>query len=472
MTQKAPSRILQYWPIVRTAAVIAGMLTVLLALVYWGGTARPGPLFVAGVALLSGLILIFGLAIAWIYVGPPPASSAITTNQAELRQTVGVLALISASSFLVGIFWDEMWHRRYGGFGDDFLWPPHLLIYMSITLLLLFAAGALWIVVHGSGGLRARLRSESQISLVGLVAMFLIASLPSDELWHRIYGKDITAWSLPHLMMAGGVSLIALGATSLALASTPIPTRWRGLRALKRVEWLALLLVAVATVLIIQFGTSEWDGVRSLQPEGGVFRDAFWLRPQWLYPVVVVSVALFSSNVALHLLRCAGVATIVALLVLGFRLACLAALGGETHQLAIGYTAHLLLIAPALALDGWYLVRADHADALGTLVGGNIIAALVFLAVSLPIISRMLIYPPVNSYTAPWMSGMSMIMALAAGWTGARFGGWLGALDRPSAVVPVRRRVIVFTFAGCSIVVLVTLSIMLTAKSPASIGLL
>lgn len=471
MSQNPLTPMVRYWPFVRTLLMIVGILTVLTSVVRWGGTARPGPLFVVGVALLSSLIVAFGVFITWIYSGPRRVLGASTTAQAELRQTVAVLALISTSSFLVGIFWDEVWHRRLGGFGDDFWWPPHLLIYTSVILFWLFAVGGLWVVVRGSGSLRDRLRSESQISLVGLVAMFLVVSLPSDELWHRIYGKDITAWSLPHLMLAGGVSLIALGATSLALASTPIQYRWRDLRSIQRTELLAVVLVAVATVLMIQFGTSEWDGVRSLQTEGGVFRDAFWTRPQWLYPVVVVTVALFTSNAALHLLRCAGVASLVATLVLTFRLGCLAILGSESQDLAIGYTAHFLLVFPALALDVWYWFRKTSSDTLGTLIGGNLIAVVAFLVAGLPVIDRTLIYPPINAYTVPQMIGMSLFMALGAGWTGARFGGWLGALDRPSAPIPVRRRVMIFTIAGCSLVVLVTLSIILTARPPVSVGL-
>lgn len=468
---KRPLTVAHYWPIIRALLVVGGLLTVLIALVRWGGTARSGPIFVAGVALLTSLILLFGLFIAWIFSAPRPAARTSTLAQSELRQTIAVLGLISTTSFLIGIFWDEMWHRRLGGFGDDFWWPPHLMLYGSIALFMVFAASGLWIAVRGGGTLRARLRAESQLSLIGLIALFLIVSLPSDELWHRIYGKDITAWSLPHLTLAFGVTLIALSAAGLALASTPRQADWRDLRKLQGTEILALLLVTVAGVLLIQFGTSEWEGVRELRPEGGVFRDTFWLRPQWLYPVVVVTVALFISNTVLHLVRCAGAATVVALLVLGFRVVCLTALGDETEELGVNYTAHLLLLAPALLLDGWYLLRKRRADTLVTLIGGNLLAAAAFLVVALPLIDRMMIYPPINAYTVPRMVAMCLIMALAAGWTGARFGGWLSLLERSATSIPIRRRIVIVTLAGCSIAALVTISIMLTAEAPVSFGL-
>lgn len=461
----------RYWPLMRALLVVGGILTVLISVVRWGGTARPGPLFVAGVALLSGLLLVFGLIIAWMFTGPRPASDSRAAASIETRHTVSILALISTTSFVIGGAWDELWHRRFGGFGNDFLWPPHLLIYGSIALFLVFAGNGLWVTLRRPGSLRERLRREGQMSMLSLMCAFLIMALPLDELWHRIYGKDLTAWSLPHIIVGGGVASIALVSAGLALSSIPRHEQWRDVRRLYRPELLALLLITTATIITNQLATAEWEGIKQLSSEGGVFRDAFWQRPQWLYPVVVITVSLFFCTFALHLLRCAGVATIIALLVFGFRLGVLATLNSENSQLAMRFTSQLLPVFPAIALDAWYFFRKDSADRLLTLVGGNLVAVVVFLALGLPVIQQTLVYPPVNTFTVPDMISMSVVMGLASGWAGSRFGGWLGAFERPDTLVPIPQRVVVFTVAGCSVVLLVTLSIMLTAQVPVSVGL-
>src|SRR6185437_14268410 len=62
---------------------------------------------------------------------------------------VAVLAFGSGLAFVVGTAWDELWHRQFGGFGNDFLWPPHLLMYVSLGLNLCFAVAGLVVALRG-----------------------------------------------------------------------------------------------------------------------------------------------------------------------------------------------------------------------------------------------------------------------------------------------------------------------------------
>lgn len=468
MLGRSQTAMVRYWPVVRLLLVIGGILTVLISLVRWGGTARPGPLFVVGVIVLTGLILTFGLIIAWIFSGPPPAARSLTADRADLRAVVAVLTAISSGCFVVGGIWDEVWHRRYGGFGDDFFWPPHLTIYISIGLFMLFAVLGLRMALRGAGSLRDRFRAESQLGLIGITSIFLMVSLPSDLIWHQIYGRDVTAWSLPHIVAACGGMFVTLGGASLGLSLLPRLEQWRGLGNLRLFEVLALLLIAMTTITTMQVGTTEWEGFKPLLNSGDVFKDALWQRPQWLYPVVVITIAIFFSNLALHLLRRIGVATAIIVFVIGFRFACLIVLGDNTSRFGLGYTSHLLMIAPALVLDGWYALNRHRADTLWTLTIGNVLACLAFLGVALPAIDLMLIYPPINGYTVPRMVGMGLIMALSAGWLGARFGGWLCSLDRSPVRLQPRPRALAVAFSGGSVAVLVIIVMLLTAQAPLS----
>ena len=76
----------------RNTLTIAGVLAVLIAMVRWGGTARPGPLFLTGVALFIGAIFTFCLALWWLYVSPLPEKALITAARPRwLRQLFAIL---------------------------------------------------------------------------------------------------------------------------------------------------------------------------------------------------------------------------------------------------------------------------------------------------------------------------------------------------------------------------------------------
>ncbi len=456
------------WHSVRTGLILAGALTIILSLVRWGGTATTGPILWAGVGLLSGLIIGFGILTWWLYLTPLQHGAVRASQRSpEVRQMVALLVLMSGTLFALGGFWDEVWHRRFGGFGNDFLWPPHMLLYGSIALTALFALGGIVLIVRGSGGLRERFRSEPLLGLLGLITCYLLASVPSDELWHRIYGKDLTAWSLPHLLLAGGFALVMLVGLGLQLSLIPLRP-WQGLRGLRGGEVLTLVMMAWATIGLLQVGATEWDTIRMLGEVRDAFANAFWHRPLWLYPAVIITVSMFCGNFTLHALRRTGSATLLGLLVLGLRLLLLVSLGGFAPDVYMSYTSHLLVLAPLVALDIWYATRLSRGATLGTLIGGNLVAGLVFVVCDLPLIRVLMVYPPVNRSTLPGMIGMSLVMALIAGWAGARFGGWVGTLDRPSsAAAPITKRARWTVVGAATIAAALVLMIILTAHPPA-----
>ena len=433
----------------KTRPVLIGgvVLALLVAIGYWGGAVRTGPLFIAGLVVLSLMILAFGLLTWWLYFSPlpsparaqslekssptasarsaetPAGTRAISTNDPSataspaLRQLVSVLVIISSMLFAVGAFWDEVWHRTFGSgiVLDDFFWRPHQMIYGSMGLTSLFAVGGLLNALRGRGNIRQRFRAEPMIGLLALAAFYLSASGPSDLIWHQIYGLDITAWSLPHLFLTTGSIFVTLTAIALQLSLLPRHA-WRGLGGLQLQEALAILVMALALLFCIQFSTTEWDGLTAI---GDASRFSFWSRPEWLYPVVVVSVSIFFSVLALHALRRAGAATLVMLVMLAMRLLLLTALGVWNSDVGMGLSAHLLMFPAAIALDAWHWTRLKSADLNATLIGGSIVGATASLVVSLIAIPSLMIYPRINVSTAPLMIVMGLIAALWFGWAGA-----------------------------------------------------
>lgn len=444
-----------------------GALTVIGALIYWGGTAQPGPLFFIGVGVLLALLAALAGLIWYLYLSPLPEDQTIPASTSSLtaRGLAGVLAVSSGLMFSVALIWDEVWHHRYGGFGNDFLWPPHFLLYGSLAILALFAvSGMLFLAWRGSGGPRERFRAEPLIGLLGLIALFQTAAAPSDLLWHKIYGVDLTAWSLPHLMLFGGVSFVLLCAVPLVLSSLP-QTSWRRLGGLKLQEILALALLTFAGTLFVTLLAAEWQGIRKLPDFSSTSLWAFWLRPEWLLPVVLMSCAGFIGSVAAFVLKRIGVSSLVGGLMVAQRLVTIWIFGGAQENL--NANAQLLLLPVFVALDLWLLVQRSRNPEPQWNVSGALVSSLAALVIMLPLITTLLIYPRVNASTLPMMLLMSVVMGLASTWAGSSLGAWLGTLgERPSAAIQTGRGSGWVSVAGAlSALSLIALAIV-TAKPP------
>ena len=243
-------------------------------------------------------------------------------------------------------------------------------------------------------------------------------------------GEILPAWSLPHIILNGGMDALLLVGIALQLSLIPrLP--WRRLQKLSWQELLVLLLVSLVTINLVQIGVAEWDNIRRIPQEINTpFQQAFWNRPEWLYPVLIVAIGLFCGNIALHTLRCVGAATFVALFVLGFRIIVLGLTDAWSSEVNMRFISHLLLIPSMLTLDIWFVLRLRHINALMTLIGGNIVAGLIGLSCTLPIIAYTLVYPRVTVAILPTMVGIGIVVAIVVGVLGKQIGSWILGLSR------------------------------------------
>jgi len=108
-----------------------------------------------------------------------------------------------------GVQWDIQWHVRIGR--DTFWIAPHLMTYAGVTLAGLLSFGMLALDTWRGRAPVARLRAAGLEGTRGFhlaawgMALTVLAA-PIDDLWHRLFGLDVTLWSPPHLLgIAGGV---------------------------------------------------------------------------------------------------------------------------------------------------------------------------------------------------------------------------------------------------------------------------
>jgi hypothetical protein len=132
-----------------------------------------------------------------------------------------------------GLTWDIQWHLLIGR--DTFWIPPHLMMYGGVTtgLLVAFAVLALdTVAAHRDGPLPGAITVAGFTSTRGMhlaawgVGLVILAA-PIDDLWHRLFGLDVTLWSPPHLLGLLGSAVNTLGTLVIAAEVYPIGSRTR-----------------------------------------------------------------------------------------------------------------------------------------------------------------------------------------------------------------------------------------------------
>lgn len=269
-------------------------------------------------------------------------------------QTFVALGLAATFTALFGVYWDVTWHATIGR--DSFWIPPHLLVYTGVGLFLLAALGGFGLVWQGSASLRPALTNPTGLgfAIAALGPIIQITAAPLDDLWHRLYGLDVTIWSPPHLMgIAGGMVgiyglLAALAVDLPKQLSRPV---WRGLTGS---ETLSLLLWGAALSLSM-FALAEFD---------------FHLdeRDPLFYPLLAGVLAAISLLGTARYLGRPGAATVVALIYTLFRslvVLIIWSMGLEGH-----FTPPVFVLAPALAIDLALWRSKGRSILLATLLSG------------------------------------------------------------------------------------------------------
>ncbi|MCY3831569.1 MAG: hypothetical protein OXG85_01055 [Chloroflexi bacterium] len=366
-------------------AACAGIL-IFIAFTAWGDIPANAnlELFWLQASLFLLVICAFALVFWHLLIRPlaphlrQPQSAALTVRARE------ALALILASggvATVIGGVWDELWHRRYGiPFGEDLFWRPHLLMYFGFATAIF---GGFWALRYLNRNLRGnfqqRFRSNRLVGLLILNTAFLLYALPADPLWHWIFGEDITAWSIPHLILLTSFVLTQLLALVMQ-ASTLRRREWRVIVRLPLRDGLALVIVAGIQLLWIQLLLIDWDAALA-----GISPASLGLyRPEWLLAANLLACVTFTGVIATRVLRCAGAATAAGLLALVIRVGLIQLFDADMLQ----FVAWLAALLPLLAIDIWAFycgkIRQREPDWRGT--AGAVIVA---MAINLPVIQSL-----------------------------------------------------------------------------------
>jgi len=141
------------------------------------------------------------------------AGSDARTATGDDLWALGVLPLLAAGSLagFLGIYWDISWHIDKGR--DTFFTPPHNFIYGNLAIVVAVTLFGLWrdrrpTPAHVPLG-PCRLHAGLLIAAAG--GLLVLAFAPLDDLWHRLFGVDVTLWGPMHLVGILGTILGCFG---------------------------------------------------------------------------------------------------------------------------------------------------------------------------------------------------------------------------------------------------------------------
>jgi len=179
---------------------------------------------VIGLSAAAGVVTVILMWIAWAH----------RTHRIEWFQKLGdtlserfgtpgwniIPTLFVASSLIVallGFLWDVSLHAGRGRDEGPLANPAHYLILYG--LFALFVAGMSAVVFprdgHKPGIASVRITRHWYAPVSGIFiaacGLYALIGFPLDDVWHRLFGQDVTLWGPTHLMLIGGAGLSTAG---------------------------------------------------------------------------------------------------------------------------------------------------------------------------------------------------------------------------------------------------------------------
>src|SRR5436309_2078959 len=147
------------------------------------------------------------------------AAMARASGLAEWAALPSIISALSLLTALFGMYWDISFHIDNGRDPGPLANPAHYFILLG--LFGIFSAGWLAIVLPEKrpGPAALRLTPSWDVPVGGILLMscatFALIGFPLDDIWHRLFGQDVTLWGPTHLMMLGGAAFSLLAILAL-----------------------------------------------------------------------------------------------------------------------------------------------------------------------------------------------------------------------------------------------------------------
>ena len=120
---------------------------------------------------------------------------------------------------LFGFIWDVSLHIGKGRDPGPLANPAHYFIVVGLFLLFVAGCAAIVLPYDKPGPFAIRITKDWYAPVGGVLmagcGLYALIGFPLDDMWHRIFGQDVTLWGPTHLMMIGGAGFSTISALVL-----------------------------------------------------------------------------------------------------------------------------------------------------------------------------------------------------------------------------------------------------------------
>jgi hypothetical protein len=128
----------------------------------------------------------------------------------------GAVLIVALSIAVFGMYWDISIHIDNGRDPGPLANPAHYFILAGLFGVLFAGVMSIALPLRGAGHAEVTLPNRWRAPVGGLLitacGAFSLVAFPLDDIWHRLFGQDVTLWGPTHLMLIGGAGLSVLGA--------------------------------------------------------------------------------------------------------------------------------------------------------------------------------------------------------------------------------------------------------------------
>ncbi|KAF0844804.1 hypothetical protein [Nocardia caishijiensis] len=254
------------------------------------------------VALMTGAAVVVGAVLLWVAFlhrtrritwlqRLADFSGRVMNRPGWVALPIAMFLATILTAFL-GFIWDVSLHVGKGRDAGPLANPAHYFI--LVGLFFLFMAGMLAVVLpldEKPGRAAVRITREWYAPVGGILiagaGLYALIGFPLDDIWHRLFGQDVTLWGPTHLMLIGGAGLSLVGVLLLELEgryNRPDPGRTDG-----RVLWAVRAFAFGGLVIGLSVFGVEFDF--------GVQQFRLVLQPMLI--VFAATIALISARLTL-----------------------------------------------------------------------------------------------------------------------------------------------------------------------------